>query len=253
MFDSLNFNNPALQMNSFQMPSTSATDTNAFSGFANPFASSSGSFGGATDFSQFSGGLPIIQNPSTCGNLSASQTSFGNNSFMNSAFSNPFGNPFQNIGSGFNMNSDFMSMMLSNPFAGMQSSYGDYTVDPKKAESKFSPMIEKYAKQYGIRSDVFKSLVKHESGFNTHATSSKGAKGLTQLMPGTARDMGVTNPYDPEQSIKGGMKYLAKLLKHYNGDYRKAVAAYNGGMGNIDKKGVNFCAETSKYHKAVLG
>lgn len=193
-------------------------------------------------------------------------SSFGFNSGFNSAFTTPwqkgssqslgaFGNfsmPWQNS---FNpmMNSDFMSLFMQNPFTNMQSGCGAYVIDPKRAESKYSPMIERIAKECGIRADVAKALIKQESSFNPNAISKKGAMGLAQLMPATARELGVTNPYDPEQNLRGGMKYLAKLLKRYNGDYRKAVAAYNGGMGNIDKHGINFCAETSKYHRAILG
>lgn len=184
---------------------------------------------------------------------------------MNSAFNSPFGNsfsapasvfanPFSNFGGGFDPNQDFMSMFMSTPsMPNSNAGYSKFNIDTKTMESKYSPIIEKYAQQYGVRPDVVKSMMKQESGFNPNARSGAGAMGLMQLMPGTAKDMGVTNVYDPEQNIKGGVKYLAYLLKRYNGDYRKAVAAYNGGMGNIDKKGINFCLETSNYHKSVLG
>lgn len=163
--------------------------------------------------------------------------SFGMFDFMNSGFMNGFIN----------------SIIPTSSFDRAQSGCGQYVVDHKKLESKYSPMVEKYAKQYGLDADVVKAMVRRESGFNPSLTSKKGAMGLMQLMPGTAKSLGVKNGYDPEQSIAGGTKYLAQLLKRYNGDYRKAVAAYNGGPGNIDKKGIDFCEETRNYHKAILG
>lgn len=175
-----------------------------------------------------------------------------NSTFMCSAFSPQLG-IMGNYG-----DMDFMSMFLqqslmANTFSKMQTGYGMYVVDHKKLESQYSPVIEKYAKQYGVDPDVAKSIARQESAFNPYAVSKAGAKGMFQLMDGTARDMGVQNVFDPEQNIKGGIKYLAYLLKRYNGDYRKAVAAYNGGMANVDKYGIDFCAETSNYHRKVLG
>lgn len=138
-------------------------------------------------------------------------------------------------------------------FSNKISGCGMYVIDPKKCESQFSPIIERIAKEYGVDPKVVKAMIKQESNFNPNAVSHCGAKGLMQLMPGTAKDMGVKDVFDPEQNIRGGIKYLAMLLKRYGGDYRKAVAAYNGGMGNIDRKGINFCTETSNYHKKILG
>lgn len=153
---------------------------------------------------------------------------------------------------------DFMSMLMQqsimvNTFSNKQSGCGMYVVDHKKLESQYSPVIEKYAKKYGVDPDVAKSIARQESAFNPNAVSKAGAKGMFQLMDGTAKDMGVKDVFNPEENIEGGIKYLAYLHKRYHGDYRKAVAAYNGGMGNIDKYGIDFCAETSDYHRKVLG
>lgn len=148
---------------------------------------------------------------------------------------------------------EILNALSKMPMSYGATGYGAIKIDTKKLESKYSPLIEKYAQKYDVNADVAKAMTRVESGFNPNATSKCGAMGLMQLMPDTAKSMGVKNPYDPEQNIEGGIKYLSKLLKRYGGDYRRAVAAYNGGMGNIERKGIDFCTETSKYHRKVLG
>lgn len=178
------------------------------------------------------------------------------NAFNNSTFSGYFQTNPLDIS-----NMDFMSMFIQQSimimnlgkYNNLQKGCGTYCVDHRKLESKYSPTIEKYAEKYGVRADVAKAIARQESGFNPNAVSNAGAKGMFQLMDGTAHDMNVKDVFNPEQNIEGGVKYLAFLVKRYNGDYRKAVAAYNGGMGNIDKKGIDFCAETRNYHRAILG
>ena len=120
-----------------------------------------------------------------------------------------------------------------------------------KAEIPFDEIITQASAATGVPKDLLQGLIAQESGYNPHAISPKGAMGLTQLMPGTAAEMGMTNPYDPEQNIMGGARYLAMLLRATHGDVPGALAAYNEGLRNY-QKGRMF-PETMKYVPKVLG
>ncbi|MDD3582107.1 MAG: lytic transglycosylase domain-containing protein [Desulfobacca sp.] len=114
------------------------------------------------------------------------------------------------------------------------------------------PLIEKYARCYGVDKKLIRAVMRQESGFNPQAVSPKGAMGLMQLMPGTAALMGVTDPWDPEQNIAGGVKYLRRCLSQFQ-DLRHALAAYNAGPENVVK--YNGCppfAETRNYVASVM-
>ena len=91
------------------------------------------------------------------------------------------------------------------------------------------------AQRNGVDPALLRNLVKAESGFNPRATSSAGAQGLCQLMPATAAGLGVTDPYDPVQSLEGGARYLRNALDQFGGDPAKALAAYNAGPGAVQK------------------
>ncbi len=104
------------------------------------------------------------------------------------------------------------------------------------ANPEIAGLVKRVAKQEGVDENLFMALVYQESRFNPCARSQVGAMGLSQLMPGTAKDLGV-NPHDIEDNLRGGARYLRKQLQTYNGDVNKALAAYNAGPGNVNKYG----------------
>ncbi len=119
--------------------------------------------------------------------------------------------------------------------------------------SPYAAEIAAAAARHGVDPALLKGLIQQESGFDPNARSPAGAAGLCQLMPATARGLGVTNPLDPAQSIEGGAKYLGQMLARYGGDARKALAAYNAGPGAVDRYGgVPPYAETQAYVGKVL-
>jgi soluble lytic murein transglycosylase-like protein len=111
---------------------------------------------------------------------------------------------------------------------------------PLRTSSKSAPYeaaITEHARREGVAEDLVRAVIQVESAFNPRAVSEKGAMGLMQLMPATAKDLGVTDPFDPNQNIRGGVAYLKQLLTRYNQKVELALAAYNAGMGNVDKHG----------------
>jgi soluble lytic murein transglycosylase-like protein len=112
--------------------------------------------------------------------------------------------------------------------------------------------IASAATQYGVDESIVRAIIHAESAFNPNALSRVGAQGLMQLMPATARRFGVGNAFDPGQNIRGGVQYLAFLLKRFNGDLRLVAAGYNAGEGAVDKyRGVPPYSETQRYVQRV--
>lgn len=112
--------------------------------------------------------------------------------------------------------------------------------------------VRQLAVKYQIDPALVRAVMHAESAFKVNALSNKGAQGLMQLMPGTARDMGVTNAFDARQNIEGGIKYLAWLLETFNGDIKLATAAYNAGPGAVKRyNGIPPYAETEVYVERV--
>lgn len=121
------------------------------------------------------------------------------------------------------------------------------------ASTDLDEIFREASETYGVPENLLKAVAKAESGFNANATSSCGAMGIMQLMPATAKSLGVTDAYNPYQNIMGGAQYLSRLLKNYNGNTTLAVAAYNAGGGAVAKyNGVPPYSETRAYVKKVL-
>ncbi len=117
----------------------------------------------------------------------------------------------------------------------------------------FGPLIQEAAQKYGVDPALIAAVMETESRFKPDAVSQAGAKGLMQLMPATARGLGVKDPMDPRQAILGGAKLLGVLSEKYKGDVKLTLAAYNAGSGAVDKHGgIPPYAETQKYVPLVL-
>ncbi len=111
---------------------------------------------------------------------------------------------------------------------------------PLVSRSKSAPYeasIAEHARRQGVAEDLVRAVIQAESAFNPSAVSVKGAMGLMQLMPATARELGVIDPFNPEQNIRGGVTYLKQLLTRYDNKVELALAAYNAGIGNVEKYG----------------
>lgn len=147
--------------------------------------------------------------------------------------------------------------LLTNPSTRVNANI--YTAQANSASEKITTreqiknLVSRVAQKHGVDEKLVNALIKQESGFNPNAKSRVGAMGLMQLMPATAKGLGVTNPMDPEQNVEGGVKYLKSMLNKYNGNIILALAAYNAGPGAVDKyDGVPPYKETQNYVRSIL-
>lgn len=169
--------------------------------------------------------------------------------------------------------SEFGSMLLSpqsmkvnanivknSAFQSLNQALSEVTASPSVPEtvnisskSQILDMVSKICEKHGVDEKLVKAVIRQESGFNTKATSRAGAMGLMQLMPATAKSLGVSDPYNPIQNVDGGVRYLKSMLNKYNGNIILALAAYNAGSGAVDKySGVPPYPETQNYVKNIL-
>jgi soluble lytic murein transglycosylase-like protein len=120
--------------------------------------------------------------------------------------------------------------------------------------AEFDEAIEEHASAQGVSPELVRAVIQVESGFNSKAVSPKGAMGLMQLMPATARELGVINPFHPGENIRGGVAYLRQLLDRYDSNVELALAAYNAGPGSVARyNAVPPYRETQAYVKKVTG
>ena len=121
-------------------------------------------------------------------------------------------------------------------------------------EESHATIIRRVSQEVGVPETFIHAVAKTESAFRPHSISRAGAMGIMQMMPATAREFGVSDPFDSEDSIRGGATYLAWLWKRYRGDKKRVAAAYNAGPGRVPRKGAlkNLPRETRHYIKTVL-
>ncbi|MBQ3102567.1 lytic transglycosylase domain-containing protein [bacterium] len=131
--------------------------------------------------------------------------------------------------------------------ANISSTNGNYT------KAQILGLVEKISNKYGVDEKLVQAVIKQESGYNPKAKSHAGALGLMQLMPATAKSLGVKDPMNPAQNIEGGVKYLKNMLEEFNGNTILALAAYNAGPNAVKKYGtVPPYKETQNYVKSIL-
>ncbi len=126
-------------------------------------------------------------------------------------------------------------------------------IDLMSQKANIDEIVETFAQKYNIDGDFIKAMIKQESGFNPNATSKKGAMGLMQLMPSTAKSLGVVDAYNPWENVEGGVKYIKGLMDRFNNDEKLALAAYNAGPNAVKRYGgIPPYKETQNYVKSIM-
>ena len=150
--------------------------------------------------------------------------------------------------------SDVLENIITNTIAQNGSSVANAASNKTGSTVNLDEIFQKASDTYHVPVELLKAVAKAESNFDPNAGSSAGAQGIMQLMPATAKALGVTNTFDPEQNIMGGAKYLSQQLERYDGNTVLALAAYNAGPGNVSKyNGVPPFEETRNYITKVMG
>lgn len=150
-------------------------------------------------------------------------------------------------------NIPYVSAAVTAPTLSQSTGFSDALNQKLKVPANLNSIFEEAARKYQVPSSLLKAVGKAESGFNPNAVSRAGAQGVMQLMPATAKGLGVSNSFDARENIMGGAKYLSDMLSKYDGNTKLALAAYNAGSNNVDKyNGIPPFKETQNYVRKIM-